>query len=69
MDKIEKQNIPVFFNDKKEPVAAVMYINRKRCIYLMKEADEDEIIALYEKKDKSIKSNAEKTEENKEPIC
>jgi len=55
MDKIEKQNLPVFFNDSGEPVAALMYLKSQKVIYTLSRATEEEIINLYEKKDKLIK--------------
>jgi len=60
MDKIEQQSIPVLYNDAREPVAIVLYFERHRIVYLLKEANEEEIVALFEKKDKIIKQDANK---------
>jgi hypothetical protein len=62
MEKIEKQGIPIFFNEEKEPVAAILFISGQRVIYNLTPSSEEDIIALYEKKDKIIKSE----DENKE---
>lgn len=55
MEKIEKQNVPIFFNEEKEPIAAILFIKGQRVIYTLSTASEDDIINLYEKKDKIIK--------------
>lgn len=55
MEKIEKQGIPIFFNEGKEPVAALLFINGQRVIYNLTPSSEEDIIALYEKKDKIIR--------------
>lgn len=62
MEKIEKQGIPVFFNDDNEPVAAILFIKGQRVIYNLNASNEEDIIALYEKKDKIIKTNDNKEE-------
>ena len=55
MNKIEKQSIPVIFDENGNPIAVIIYIKSQRIIHLLKPADEDELIALYEHKDKQIK--------------
>ena len=63
MDKtIEKTSLPIFYNEEKEPLAAIMFIDRKRVIYMMKPASEEEIINLYQQ-DKKIKRHAENNHE------
>lgn len=55
---IEKQSIPVFLGEDKEPIAIIYFSpTRERVIYLTKKADEDEIIALFDKTDIKIKPN------------
>lgn len=56
MPKIEKQAIPIFFDEAGMPIAALLYYKSQRVIYLLKEADEDDVVDLYERKDKLIKS-------------
>lgn len=56
MEKIENQNIPIFFNQEGEPVAALMFVKTQKVIYTLNRATEEEIINLYEKKDKLIKN-------------
>lgn len=54
--KIEKQSIPVFLDEDGEPTAIIFYTkNRERVIFLVKKADEDEIIALFEGKNTKVK--------------
>lgn len=55
--KIEKQNTPIFFNEQEEPIACLIFHKSRRIIYTIKTANEDEIINLYEQKDKPIKNN------------
>ena len=64
MNKIEKQSVPMFFNELGEPIAVIIYIKGHRVIHLLKEADEDELIDLYEKKDTHIKTNKSITNNN-----
>lgn len=48
MPKIEKLGVPVIVNDKNEPIALIYFSqDRERIIYLLKKADEDEIINLF----------------------
>ena len=49
MIKVEKQSIPIFFNNEGEPIAALVNNKRQRIIYTLREADEDEIVNLIEK--------------------
>ena len=66
MEKIEKQGIPIFFNEEKEPVAAILFIKGQRVIYNLSASSEEDIISLYEKKDRIIKTNANNKKEVKE---
>ncbi len=51
--KIEKQCVPVFIGENNEPKAIIFYnINRERIIYKVTKADEEELIELYESKNK-----------------
>lgn len=59
MNKIEKQANPVFFDELGQPIAVIMYLKGHRVIFILKEADEDELIALYEKKETHVKTNKE----------
>lgn len=63
MNKIEKQALPVFFDDYGKPTAILMFIKGQRVIYMLQPAGEDEIINLYEKKETKIKGNKTKDEE------
>lgn len=52
---IQKQSLPVFLDEKGEPKAVVFYSqDRKRIVYTVREADEDEIVELFEHKEKTI---------------
>lgn len=57
MRKIQKQCIPIFLDDDEEPVAFIYFTkHRERVIFVVKKADEDEIISLFEQENTKIKS-------------
>lgn len=63
MNKIEKQALPVFFDDYGKPTAILIFIKGQRVIYMLQAAGEDEIINLYEKKETKVKKSGDKEEE------
>ena len=62
MNKIEKQNLPVFHDENGKPIAAILYIKGQRIIHILKPAGEEELIELYEKREKTIKTTENEVE-------
>lgn len=56
MPRIEKQALPIFFNEDGQPVGFIYFdpIRRARVIFSATEAGEDELIEFYEKKEKKL---------------
>ena len=58
--KVETQKLPVYFDDNGEPIAILFYkANRDRVLYVVKPADEEEHIALFERKNTKVKAKTE----------
>lgn len=58
--KATKQNLYVFQGEKDEPKAVIHYSKeRRRVIYLLEEATDEQIVELLEHKDKIIQTNAD----------
>lgn len=55
----EKQALPVFLDEQGEPIAILCFVNGERILFKVDRMSEDEIIALYEKKDTIIKNQVE----------
>ncbi len=53
---IQKQNIPIILNEEGDAIAIIFFSkNRDRIINLVTKADEDQIIALFERTDMKIR--------------
>jgi phosphoribosylformylglycinamidine (FGAM) synthase-like enzyme len=59
---IQKSSIPVIYDENGKALAIILFNeNRDRVIYMIEKADEDEIIALFERQNLKIKET--KTED------
>ena len=65
MAKIQKTNVPIFFDEDQNPIALILFVGRQRVIYTIKPAGEEELISLYQPNEPIKNHVATKKDNNK----